>query len=187
MRRKYIVISVILICVFILAFFISFKIRNESKNVKELSDSGVLLKEVNAETDKVSFDAEILVTETFDECMHYDEYNIKLDDRVINLNEEEVKKYFEEKGYDIRNFNSKKIELLKNNEGICENHYVIKSDNDSDVFLNIYKKDEEGELEFYKQTDIAKEFLTDMDKELFESGVEVLGIENIEKVLEDYE
>ena len=104
MRRKYIVITIILICIFILDFFISFKIRNESENVKELSDSGVLLKEVNAETDKVSFDAEVLVTETFDECMHYDEYNIKLDDRVINLNEEEVKKYFEEKGYDIRNF-----------------------------------------------------------------------------------
>ena len=187
MRKKYAMISIGFISLFVFVFLLTYNLKNKKDNEILLSKEEILTEKVNAEEDKISFDAEVLVTETFDECMHYEEYNIDLDDSLINLNEEEIRKHFEEKGYDLRNFTSKKVELLKSKEGICDNHYIIKCDNDSEVFLNVYKKDEEGNLNFYKQTDIAKEFLTDMDRELFESGIEGLGLENIEKVLEDYE
>ena len=70
---------------------------------------------------------------------------------------------------------------------MCMEHFVIKFGNDNDSFLSVYKKDDNNELRLYRETDIAKEFLTNIDNENFEEGIDVYGKENVEKVLEDYE
>ena len=80
MRKKYAMISISFISLFVFVFLLTYNLKNKKDNEILLSKEEILTEKVNAEEDKISFDAEVLVTETFDECMHYEEYNIDLDD-----------------------------------------------------------------------------------------------------------
>ena len=103
------------------------------------------------------------------------------------MKEEEAKEYFESNGYSLIKFDNNEILLKQKKNEMCQNHFVIKYENENDIFLNIYKIDSDDELVFYKETDVAREFLTSMDDQTFKEGIEVYGYENIEGVLEDYE
>ena len=51
--------------------------------------------------------------------------------------------------------------LEKEYSGICGEHYVLKEENGN---VTIYKVDENKNETFYKNTDIATEYLADEDK-----------------------
>ena len=129
----------------------------------------------------------ILVENVYNKCNHKENKIIKVSEEIINMKEDEAKGYFENKGYSLLEFSPSEIKLLKEEDKMCMEHFVIKFGNDNDSFLSVYKKDDNNELRLYRETDIAKEFLTNIDNENFEEGIDVYGKENVEKVLEDYE
>lgn len=63
-------------------------------------------------------------------------------------------------------------------------HYLVKSDGE---FIKVYYLDENNENVLYKKTDISIDYLSPEDVEKLEKGIEVVGSESLNKILEDYE
>ena len=63
-------------------------------------------------------------------------------------------------------------------------HYIIKNVNG---FINIYYLNENDEEILYKKTAISTEYLPAQDLDDLDIGIEVIGAENLNKLLEDYE
>ena len=158
-------------------------VRDKDVDLKENIDTV----ETSFSQEKVNLNTKIIVNTLYKKCNHTILEKINIEEGLINKEESEIKDYFENKGYDFLEFDNNVIKLEYDNDGLCTEHYVIKFGNYNDDFLAIYRVDENSELNLYKETDIAKEFLTKVDNEKLEKGIEVYGIENIEKILEDYE
>ena len=74
--------------------------------------------------------------------------------------------------------------LSQNLEGYCDDHYVLKiGDENIEVFKQISKDREE----FYKDTNISKEYLTASDLNKLEEGIYVYGFKNLNSAIEDFE
>lgn len=182
--------SILLVFLIVLIYYGKsyFKLENENTNLVSLENGGeddVI--ETSFEEEKVRIDTKLSVDNIFDECEHIDKEEMSLPTEIINMKEDELREYFENKGYTLKDFSNEEIILEKNFTGICKNHFVIKFGNDNDDFLSVYKLDENSELSLYKETDIAKEFLTIIDNQKLEEGIEVYGYDNVEIVLEDFE
>ena len=159
----------------------------EKDNNETFLEEQSLIKETSSEESKIGVNTKICLSTYFDKCNHTDSEFINVSEEIINMKEEEAKEYFESKGYSLIKFDNNEILLKQKKNEMCQNHFVIKYENENDIFLDIYKIDSDDELVFYKETDVAREFLTSMDNQTFKEGIEVYGYENIEGVLEDYE
>ncbi len=89
---------------------------------------------------------------------------------------EEFHKYDEELKANFKEANSR-IE----NENT---HYLIK---DQEGYICIYYLNEDNEELLYKKTNISTEYLSQKDVDDLAIGIEVIGIEELNKVLEDFE
>lgn len=63
-------------------------------------------------------------------------------------------------------------------------HYILKAQND---FINVYYINENKEEILYRVTDIATEYLTKDDLKNLNQGIEVIGIKELNELLEDFE
>ena len=193
MWKRVVKFSFILIVFLVIGFYYGYelvqykKIGEYAALIDEINDINEEIIETNFEEEKIRYDTLILVENVYNKCNHKENKIIKVSEEIINMKEDEAKGYFENKGYSLLEFSPSEIKLLKEEDKICMEHFVIKFGNDNDSFLSVYKKDDNNELRLYRETDIAKEFLTNIDNENFEEGIDVYGKENVEKVLEDYE
>ena len=193
MWKRVVKFSFILIVFLVIGFYYGYelvqykKIGEYAALTDEINDIHEEIIETNFEEEKIRYDTLILVENVYNKCNHKENKIIKVSEEIINMKEDEAKGYFENKGYSLLEFSPSEIKLLKEEDKMCMEHFVIKFGNDNDSFLSVYKKDDNNELRLYRETDIAKEFLTNIDNENFEEGIDVYGKENVEKVLEDYE
>ena len=191
MWKKVVYICVLMIILLSLGFIIGTLIFDDNKDEKDkndlLVDTQDLIKETSFMEPKIGINTKIKVSTYYDKCNHTENENLDLNQEIINMKEEEAKEYFEDRGYSLTEFDTSEILLKQKKNEMCKNHFVIKYENENDTFLNIYKLDKNNELEFFKETDIAREFLTSIDDQTFKEGIEVYGYENVESVLEDYE
>ena len=81
-------------------------------------------------------------------------------------------------------FTTNEIKLSRNNVGICDEHYIIR---ESDGYISISVKNDIGEYIFKGLTDIPVQYLAEEDLAKLEQGIEVIGRENLNKFLEDFE
>ena len=63
-------------------------------------------------------------------------------------------------------------------------HYILR---ENDGFINIYYLNENEEEILYKVTDISTKYLGDDDIKKLDDGIEVVGIQKVNELLEDYE
>ena len=193
MWKRVVKFSFILIVFLVIGFYYGYelvqykKIGEYAALTDEINDINEEIIETNFEEEKIRYDTLILVENVYNKCNHKENKIIEVSEEIINMKEDEAKGYFENKGYSLLEFSPSEIKLLKEEDKMCMEHFVIKFGNDNDSFLSVYKKDDNNELRLYRETDIAKEFLTNIDNENFEEGIDVYGKENVEKVLEDYE
>lgn len=115
-------------------------------------------------------------------CGHIEEAALDLNDTLINLNEEKFKEKFI--GWNIKEFSKKNVEIEKEIEGYCYNHFIVKLAENKIV---VYRKINNIDEEIFKETDIGEEFLTEEDKLKLKEGIEVYAVENLNSVLEDFE
>ena len=64
---------------------------------------------------------------------------------------------------------------------MCPEHYKIGV---AEGVINIYRKDEDGEEELYEMTNISLEYLPEEEKIKLENGIEIIGEEELNSVLE---
>lgn len=65
-----------------------------------------------------------------------------------------------------------------------EIHYLVKAENNSIV---VYYIDAEENNILYKETEISVNYLSEADVKSLKAGIDVYGVENLNKLLEDFE
>ncbi len=189
MRKWLIVIALIL--VFVLSVFCGFMVKSYINFSKKGSENNAILAE-NTQENKavntasaeitVSPNSEVIMTQKFNKCGHTVTKREEAPREIVNLNREKVQEYFE--GWNIDKFTPNEIEISKEVSGICGEHYVLR---ESDGYISISTKNDIGEYIFKGLTDIPVQYLPEDDLNNLEKGIEIVGRDNLNRFLEDFE
>ena len=85
---------------------------------------------------------------------------------------------------DYNEYIGKKVEEASNNLTEQDTHYLLK---DVYGYIEVYYLDENNKEYLYKKTDISTDYLTEEDRDNLQVGIEVVEIEELNKMLEDFE
>ncbi len=152
-------------------------------NVLALEENeNILLIETSVEEERTTPNTLIIYKTYYTKCKHYIKRYEDIDVSLVNLTEKEFKE--KTRGWSIEKFSSEEVELSKEEEIFCNEHYKLKLENNVIV---IYKIDEVGVETQYEQTGITTEYLTNEDILKLTTGIEVYGKENLSNTMEDYE
>lgn len=151
----------------------------DEKNKDEIEIKTV---EINSNEEKTTPNTLIIYKTYYAKCNHYITEYEEIDASLVNLNEDEFKEKL--KKWNVENFSAKEIEVSKEVNENCNEHYVIKLVNDVIV---IYLIDENGKEREYDITTITKEYLTEEDILKLTSGISIYGRNNLTSTIEDYE
>ncbi len=158
-------------------------ISDEYNNIDENIEENITnMVETNSTEEKISPNAFITFERIYKECGHTTSEFLEVPQEFVNLTESELKEKYTD--WNIEKFTDEDIVLSKEEEGSCNEHYIIK---DVDGTVVVYHVLDNGEEEEYMVTDIATEYLTDTDKIEMENGIEVNGKQNLNQLIEDYE
>ena len=115
-----------------------------------------------------------------------DEYNgneIKISENM-EISKGEVTDECLEEWDDYNKFMSERVDEASNNISESDTHYLLK---DVLGYIEVYYLDEENKEYLYKKTTIPTRYLSQEDIEDLKIGIEVVGMEALNKILEDFE
>ncbi|MBR3134189.1 MAG: BofC C-terminal domain-containing protein [Clostridia bacterium] len=154
------------------------------QQVKEINS--VLENQIVVETasieEKTSPNAFITFETYYSRCGHSKINRDKIKDEEVNKTEDEIKKAYP--NWKIKKFNSNEITLYREENSICENHYMIK---EKDGYISIYSIQNDGYEEEKETTDISTQYLPEEDIKLLQNGIKVNSESELEQVLSDYD
>ena len=145
----------------------------------ELENDKVM--QANSGEEKVSPYCSFTIKTYYKKCGHTKSEYLELPKELVNYTKTQVKEKY--KNYKLEKFASNEIILYHENDGECGEHYIVK-EKDGKVVIYIKNGDEEEILE---QTDIATDYLTETDKVNMKNGIEVIGKQNLNQLIEDFE
>lgn len=131
---------------------------------------------------RISPNAEVITYKHYKGCDHDKKEIEDVPKEVVNMDEEEVKKYYSNE--EVKDITEYKIELYKEYEGVCNEHYIIK---EKDGHVAIFTKSENNLEELFEETEIECRYLPETDRINLKNGINVVGREELNKVIEDYE
>jgi hypothetical protein len=167
---------------FIVKSYINFSNKKEESNQAVLADKEDEVVNTSSADETVSPNAKIIMTETFERCGHTVTVKEDVPREIVNLTKDKVYMYY--KDWNVDEFNKNEIKISRKNKGICNEHYII---GESNGFISISTKNDIGEYIFKGLTDISVQYLPEKDLESLEKGIEIIGKENLNKYLEDFE
>ena len=132
--------------------------------------------------EKISPNATLILKRKYKECGHIIKEYKRITDRLVNLTEEELAK--KEKEWEVEKFSNMEVVLIKEVEGVCNEHYILR---ESKGVIAVYKIVEDSKEELEELTGISIEYLTENDRMEIAQGIEVYGREELNSVLENYE
>ncbi len=142
--------------------------------------------EIIQEEVRISPNTVIEVEINYKECNHSITKVVELDDIIINMTEEQYRKYIEDNFPNVRivSFSSKEVRLVEERNHLCPNHYII---GEADSKVAIYKIDENGEKYVYKIfDDYPISLLKELDQKKLKEGIVVNSEEELSDVLENF-
>lgn len=186
-------ITIIIITIgVILGFLIGIYLYNtnqESKNliIAEKEETKIETKkedkEVSNQEKLITPNTKIIIKTYYKDCNHIIEESAALEDEWINLNEEELSK--QANNFTIQKFSPEEVVLYKEENGFCNEHYLLIEKNG---YIEVYFLDEKGEMKFMTNiVDIATELLPEKDREELKTGIKVYGKKELNKKIEDFE
>ena len=131
---------------------------------------------------KVSPNAELVIKKYYKECGHTTEEKRNVANDMVNKKKKKKKKLYPD--YKVESFFNNKIVLIKEEEGQCDEHYIVRDENSN---IMIYKILSDGKEEIYQNTGISTEYLPETDKISLRDGIKVFGRENLNSIIEDFE
>ena len=142
------------------------------------------VEQVNSSEKKISSNSQLILKKYYKECGHTINEYAEMLPELVNLTEEELADKFQD--WNLVKFTTKEVTLKKEFEGSCGEHFALKEEEGKVV---IYKVLADGTMEIYEETEISTEFLPEPDLIQMQSadGIQLYGIENLNKVLEDFE
>lgn len=192
MNKRSIIISSIVITTIIIGVMIYFIFKfQENKNVKsKVNDSTENVKVINElavetsneEDIRVSPNSKIILKQYYKSCGHTieEEYNVPED--IVNMTKNQVVQYYNE--WVVDEFSKDEIKIHKENTGKCNEHYIAK---DTNEYIVIYSVGDNNKENIVKKTDISTKYLSEEDKERLKDGINIVGKENLNVFLEDFE
>jgi len=157
-----------------------FEDDNEIMSIEEIPNLELI--EASAAEDKTTPNTLVIYRTYYTKCKHYIQKYENIDASLVNLTEEEFRE--KNRKWDIDKFSAGEIELSREDENFCNEHYLLKLEN---MVIVVYKVDENGVETEYEQTGITTEYLTDEDILRLTTGIYVYGKENLSNTIEDYE
>lgn len=151
------------------------EIMNYRKNKEEVIETSI-------RDEKTSPNARIIFETYYTKCGHskISQENIRSED--VNKTEEEIKhKYFEWK---IKSFKKEEIRLYREENSICDDHYVVK---EKDGYVCVFSIDDAGNLTLFDETDISTKYFPQEDLKLLQNGIKANSNSELEQILSDYE
>lgn len=194
MKKSYIVLTIIgIIAILIILIFVLGKINsNKDQNEQMMEDIGDVenIELLNTTHVVITSSSDIKTTPNtvfvfktyYDKCMHVTIRKNKPSEEFVNKSEEQIQVFYED--WKIEEFSKDKVVFYRELEGICNEHYIIK---DIDGYLNVFIIDENNVETLFQTTDIVTMYLPDEDKELLKEGIRVIGKDNLNRAIEDYE
>ena len=152
--------------------------KEEKKKKKKKED-----KEVSNQEKLITPNTKIIIKTYYKDCNHIIEESATPADEWINLNEEELSK--QANNFTIQKFSPEEVVLYKEENGFCNEHYLLIEKNG---YIEVYFLDEKGEMKFMTNiVDIATELLPEKDREELKTGIKVYGKKELNKKIEDFE
>lgn len=196
--RKYVyfIIVVIIITILIVAGIIIFNnsvvdnnqqmediIEKQQNDItKNLVNSNMDLVETVNEIEKVSPNCIFIFKTYFKKCEHIKVEKEQASETMVNKTRDDLEKIY--KDWNIVTFRNDEVLLYKEEEGICDEHYLLK---ELDGYIAIYTLDENENQTLKETTAILMEYLPEEDKTRIKDGIRVNGKEQLNRTLEDYE
>ena len=147
---------------------------------EEMSLQEVL--ETDANQEKISPNCALIFKTHYLKCNHTTQKYSNISSELVNKTESDVKEMYNE--WNVEKFANNNIVLYKEIDGNCGEHYVVK---DKDGQVAIYEVLENGEKKEIEKTDIATDYLPEVDKINMINGIEVNGKDNLNQLIEDFE
>ena len=196
MNKKTIII--IFIIVFIFSIFIGSGIysfltkKNKNKENQKESHSSIsildieepsyLVEETNANDEKISPNSKLILKKYYKGCGHAVSDYTQIPEEMVNKTAQQIQEEY--KDWNLEEFTEKEITLSKYLEGYCNEHYIVKEENEKIV---VYEIDKNGEKKLKQKTEIEVKYLPETDRVGLKSGIKVYTKENLNTLLQDFE
>ena len=138
--------------------------------------------ETNSNEVKVGPNTKLVLKKYYKDCKHTINSYVELPKELVNMTEEDMQNEYED--WSVEKFTEDEVILLKEEQGFCNEHYLLK---EKDGFIAVYVIDKTGEEVLKELTGISTQYLPQNDLLNLESGIKVYGTEELNKTLEDYE
>ncbi len=161
-------------------------IKYGNETDREEPDRLETAKEVSSKEEKVGTNTEVILRTNYSLCGHTEQEQADKS-YVVNLTKDELLDVYPD--WRIITFSEDDVELEKDVDGICGEHYLVTEENG---LIVVYKRKidtENGQIgkEEYMTTDISVEYLPEEDLNNLIEGEEIYSREALNKFLEDYE
>lgn len=131
---------------------------------------------------KLSPNAELIIQKQYNKCNHIINEYAEILPEMVNRNQEEIEDMYS--NFTVETFNNNKLVVMKQENGVCGEHYILREENGNVIVNEINENDEE---KLYERTSISTEYLTQTDLINLKNGIKIYGRENLNSFLEDYE
>lgn len=118
----------------------------------------------------------------YKQCEHTISETKKISSKSVNKTKEQLQEIYRD--WEIKEFSEKEVVLYSEEPGNCREHFVIRDENG---YIAIYNINEKGEEILEEQTDIITNYLPEIDKENLKKGIKIIGRNNLNLRIEDYE
>jgi len=152
--------------------------NNENSNDVENS---IIIKTSSGE-EKTTPNTLIIFESYYSKCGHSKIRSEKIANEYVNKTKEEMQKIYSD--WEIRSFSSDRIELFKNENSLCGNHYIVKEENG---YVTVYNINKDGQEVLSDKTDISTKYLPKDDNDLLKKGIKANSTSQLEQILADFE
>ena len=131
---------------------------------------------------KVSPNATFIMKTKYLRCGHTTKKYETAPPFTVNLSKNDLQKMYE--NWEIESFSNNEVIMKKSEEGICNEHYVIREKEGQIVVYNLDSKNNEIII---RETGILTAYLPDLDKSNLKKGIFVVGEGSLNKLIENFE
>lgn len=192
------ILSIIIIMVAVFTAITIYKINNKDEidNIEtKIAEENILddctdeyeeiqeeMLQASTNQEKISPNCFITFKTNYKKCGHETNQYEKIGDNLVNKTKEELQNVYS--GWKIEDFSESNILLSKDEDGYCDEHYLVQ---DKEGKVTIYKILEDGKKQIFQETEISTEYLSDFDKIQIKEGIRVNGKQNLNQLIEDFE
>lgn len=157
---------------------------DESKNKRigiENSSENIALSTSSSE-EKTTPNTILIFECYYSKCGHSQISSEKIKSEYVNKTNDEIAKIYSD--WKIKSFSSEKIEMYKEENAICSNHFVVKEDNG---YVTVYNINNDGQEIIRDKTDISTKYLPQDDQDLLQNGIKANSASELDQILADFE